>query len=223
MVPQKEQVEEIMLEKPLLGKRVAILVENEFIYDEIAYYLEYFPEKGAQVELLSYLWGEPQKEFVCDIDSPKRPVKDIRTLTVNRCVSQTNPNDFDIVIMAANYCAVRLREIPPMNSVGSVEDIAEPPAVQFFAKAMENKAIVKGAMCHALWILTPRPDLLKNRKVICHTVVLADIVNAGATFEPAPNHVVIDEDLVTARSAADLEAYFDALVKVACKIGRSKE
>jgi protease I len=214
------QSEEIMLEKPLLRKRVAILVENEFIYDEIAYYLKYFPKKGAQVELLSYLWGESQKEFICDIDSPNRPVNDIRTLTVNRCVSQTDPNDFDVVIMAANYCAVRLREIPPMGSVGSVKEIAEPPAVQFFAEAMENKAIVKGAMCHALWILTPRPDLLKNRKVICHTVVLADVINAGATFVPSSDHVVIDEDLVTARSAADLEAYFNAIVKVASNICR---
>lgn len=211
------------MDKPLTGKRIAVLVETEFIHDEIAYYLKHFPEKGAKVELLSYLWGEPKKEFICDIDSSTRMVRDIHTLTVDHCVTQANPNDYDIVIMAANYCAVRLREIPPMGSLGSEKEITVPPAVQFFAKAMENKNIVKGAMCHALWILTPRPDLLKDRKVICHTVVLADIVNAGATFVPSPDHVVIDDDLVTARSAADLEAYFKALVKTAGNRVKVKE
>ncbi len=201
------------MDKPLTGKRVAVLLETEYIHDEIEYYLKNFLEKGAQVELLSYLWGEPKKEFICDIDSSVRMVRDIHTITVDRCVTQADPNDFDIVIMAANYCAVRLREIPPMGSLGSAKEVATPPAVQFFAKAMENKNIVKGAMCHALWILTPRPDLLKDRKVICHTVVLADIINAGATFVPSPDHVVVDDDLVTARSAADIEAYFEALVK----------
>ena len=204
-----------MMDKPLTGKRVAVLLETEYIHDEIEYYLKKFPEKGAQVELLSYLWGEPKKEFICDIDSSARMVRDIHTVTVDHCVTQADPNDFDIVIMAANYCAVRLREIPPMGSLGSAEEAATPPAVQFFAKAMENKNIVKGAMCHALWILTPRPDLLKGRKVICHTVVLADVINAGATFVPSADHVVVDDDLVTARSATDLEAYFEALVKAA--------
>lgn len=204
-----------MIKKTLEGKKVAVLVETEYIHDEISYYQTQFPLLGAKVDLLSYLWGEPQKEFICDIDNPARPVRDIHTLIVNKCVSKTNPDNYDIVIMAANYCAVRLREIPPMGSIGSPKLIATAPAVKFFAKAMKNKKIVKGAMCHALWILTPRPDLLKGRKVICHTVVLSDIVNAGATFVPDPKLVVIDDDLVTARSAANLEDYFNAIVKTA--------
>ncbi len=143
------------MDKQLAGKRVAVLLETEYIHDEIEYYLKKFPERGAQVELLSYLWGEPKKEFICDIDSSVRMVRDIHTVTVDRCVTQADPNDFDIVIMAANYCAVRLREIPLMGSLGSAKEVGTPPAGQFFAKAMENKKIVKGAMCHALWILTP--------------------------------------------------------------------
>ena len=63
-----------------------------------------------------------------------------------------------------------------------------------------------------LWILTPT-DLLRGRKVICHTVVLADVHNAGGIYEPAESHVVVDRDLVTARSFKDIEAYFAALVK----------
>jgi deglycase len=206
-----------MLEQLLAGKRVAVLLETEFIPMEIDYYKTRFPELGAHVDLLTYLWGKTERELVPDVDSPDKPIRDLQLLKVNKDVSDADPNDYDIVIMAANYCAVRLREIMPMGSLGSPEEVATPPAVKFFAAAMENKRIVKGAMCHALWILTPRPDLLKGRKVICHTVVLADIINAGAAFQTASGHVVVDRDLVTARSAADLDAYFNALVETAQK------
>lgn len=201
------------MELPLAGKRIAVLVETEFIWSELDCYLKRFPELGARVDLLTYLWGNDARELVPDIDSPDKPIKDLRTLTVSKEVANANPNDYDLVIMVANYCAVRLREIMPMGSLGSPEEVATPPAVRFFAEAMENKRIVKGALCHALWILTPRPDLLKGRKVICHTVVLADVLNAGGIYAPDASHVVVDDDLVTARSAADLEAYFHALVE----------
>lgn len=68
-----------------------------------------------------------------------------------------------------------------------------------------------------------KPELLKDRRVIYHTVVLADVVNAGAIFVPSPDHVVIDDDLVTTRSAADLEAYFKALVTTASNRIKAEE
>ncbi len=202
----------------LSGKRVAVLVETEYIYDEIEFYKRRVAELGGELTLLTYLWGQPSKRFVNDIDSPDRPCTDIHALTVDRCVTQVDVNSFDIVLCAANYVAVRLREIPPMHSLGSPETVNQAPAVRFFAAAMANPRIVKGALCHALWILTPNPSLLKHRKVICHTVVLADIINAGATFVPDPSHVVVDGDLVTARSFADVDAYFNALVQTSQKI-----
>lgn len=207
------------MQQLLAGKRVAVLVETEFIPEEIDCYQSRFPQLGAQVDLLTYLWGKPTRQLISDIDSPDKPVKALRVLEVTKDVADANPEDYDIVIMVANYCAVRLREIMPMGSLGSVNEIASPPAVRFFARAMENKRIIKAAMCHALWILTPRPDLLKGRRVICHTVVLADIHNVGAIYVPEPSHVVIDEDLVTARSVADLDRYFNMIVETA--IGRS--
>ena len=206
---------EPMTAQPLAGKKVAVLVETEYIYDEIEYYKRRVPELGGDLHLLSHLWGKPSIDFVNDIDSPDRPITDLHRLTVTRCVTHEKPEDYDIVICAANYVAVRLREILPAGSLGSPEATRTAPAVDFFARAMRNRRIVKGAMCHALWILTPCPDLLKDRKVICHTVVLADIHNAGAIYIPARSHVVIDHDLVTARSFADVEPYFEAIVQVA--------
>jgi protease I len=75
--------------------------------------------------------------------------------------------------------------------------VITPPAVDFFARAMQNPKVTKGALCHGLWIVTPRPDLLRGRKVICHQVVLADVLNAGAVFQWDSSGVVVDRDLVT--------------------------
>jgi protease I len=208
------------MDKPLLGKKVAVLVETEYIHDEIEYYKKRVPELGGELTLLCYLWGKESMDLVNDIDNPDRPVTSVHRLMVDQCVTKHEPDEFDVVMCAANYVAVRLREIPPMGSLGSPEKVGSAPAVQFFARAMENKKIVKAAMCHALWLLTPRPDLLKGRRVICHTVVLADIRNAGAVFVPEPGHVVVDDDLVTARSFADVEAYFAAIIDTV--IHRSK-
>lgn len=192
------------------GKKVAVLVETEFIPSEIDYYKTFFEKLGAQVDFMTYLWGEKERILVSDVTSANEKVQ---TLIVDKEIADANPNDYAIVLTGANYVAVRLREIPPMGSLGSPETERSPAAVRFMASAMANPFIVKGALCHALWILTPNPELLKNRKVICHTVVLADVVNAGADFIAEEKHVVIDKDLVTGRSAADIEAFCNALIK----------
>ncbi len=207
-----------MSDLPLKGKKVAVLVETEYIPEEIAYYKTEFPRLGAEVDFLSYLWGEKDRTLVSDVDSPD---KQLHTLVVDKDVKDCDPNDYHIVLMAANYCSVRLREIPPRGSIGSPEELQKPAAVQFYKKAMENQDIVKGALCHALWILTPCPEVLKGRKIICHTVVLADIHNAGAKFIPEPREVVVDDDLVTGRSVANLKEYFNAIVQQAAERTKS--
>jgi protease I len=201
-----------MTDKILQDKKVAVLVETEYIPMEIEHYLKRFPLLGASVDLMTYLWGKKERVLVSDVTEPGEVSQN---LCVTKDVGDYDANDYDIVIMVANYCAVRLREIPPMGSLGSPELTKTAPAVAFFAEAMKNKKIIKAAMCHALWILTPFPDLLKGRKVICHTVVLADIHNAGAIFVPDKKEYVVDDDLVTARSAANLNEYFDAIVEQA--------
>lgn len=206
------------MNQPLKGKKVALLLETEYIHDEVVYYREQVEAMGGELHMLTHLWGEKSKTFVNDCDAWDKPITDMHALTVDRCVTQVNADDYDIVLCAANYVAVRLREIPPMHSLGSPAEVNTAPAVKFYADAMANPRIVKGALCHALWILTPNPQLLKGRDVICHTVVLADILNAGANFVPAENHVVVDKDLVTARSFADVEAYWAAIVETAGEI-----
>lgn len=197
------------MEKILTGKKVAVLVETEYISAEIKFYQEFFAKYGAKVDLMTYLWGRTERVIVSDVDNE---TKSLEKMTIKKEIAQANPNEYAIVLCAANYVACRLREISPMGSLGDASLIRSPSAVRFMASAMMNPNIVKGALCHALWLLTPTPELLKNRKVICHTVVLADVLNAGAMYIPDKSHVVIDKDLVTARSVADLEVYGKAII-----------
>ena len=197
------------MNKVLQGKKVAVLVETEYIADEVAYYNDFFTAQGAEVEFMTYLWGKPERVIVSDVTEVGQPVE---SMVVKKEIADCNPNDYAIILTAANYVACRLREIPPMGSLGNTEVLRSPAAVRFMASAMMNPQIVKGALCHALWILTPVPELLKGRKVICHTVVLADVYNAGGIYVPDESHIVVDRDLVTGRSAADLQEYCETLL-----------
>lgn len=203
------------MDKILEGKKVAVLVETEYIPEEVNYYQEFFTKHGAQVDFLTYLWGAPERILVSDVDSVDKPLE---SMLVKNEVADANPNDYAIVLCAANYVACRLREIPPMGSLADPSLLRSPAAVRFMASAMMNPQIVKGALCHALWILTPVPELLRGRKVICHTVVLADVVNAGGIYVPDETHVVVDRDLVTGRSAADLELYTGTILETYHKL-----
>jgi len=190
-------------------KKIAILVETEFIPEEIAAYQTQFSKLGATVHLMSRLWGKPSTKFVSDVDAVG---KEAHYLDVTIDFRTVDVNEYAAVIMAANYTSVRLRYFePPDGYAIAPEHVRTAPAVQFFAQAMMNPKIVKGLLCHGLWLLTPMPELLKNRRVICHEVVLADIINAGAIYVPSATNIVVDGDLVTGRSGGDVDAFIQAI------------
>jgi protease I len=193
----------------LEGKKIAVLVETEFIPEEIAAYQIRFAELGATVHFMSRLWNQPSARFISDVDDLG---ESLQYLDVNIDFQNVDLNEYAAVIMAANYTSVRLRYFePPQGQPINPQQTRTAPAVQFFAKAMANPEIIKGLLCHGLWLLTPMPELLKGRRVICHEVVLADITNAGAIYEPSPTNIVVDRDMVTGRSGRDVNAFIEAI------------
>jgi protease I len=196
----------------LTGRKVAILIESEFIQEEIDAYTDRFGALGAEVHFLSRLWGNRDLTFLSDaVNDPSRIA---RPFTVSRDLSDTHPDDYDAVIMAANYTSVRLRQFDtPVGERPSPELTRTAPAVQFFARAMSNRRIVKGALCHGLWILTPCPDVLSGREVICHEVVLADVTNAGGVYVWTPTGVHVDDDLVTGRTKDEVYLFIDTIAQ----------
>jgi protease I len=87
------------------------------------------------------------------------------------------------------------------------------PLVRLFAYAMADRRIVKGALCHGLWILTPNPQLLRGRKVICHSVMMADVLNCGGELVLTQDRVVTDGDLVTGFSKDELVPFIAAIAR----------
>lgn len=208
------------------GRKIAVVLEHKFIPDEIQAYRSCFGLLGAEIEFLSRLWyGSHQPDsntFFSDIDpNDDQPWQGPQSLMVCRDISNTNPDDYAAVIMSANYTSVRLRYTDlkrfaeltdsEIDDFDAHEHVKKAPVVQFFARAMANKEIVKGLLCHGLWILTPNPLLLRDRKVICHTVVMADVINCGARIKLTRTGVVVDDDLVTGFSKHEVLPFVAAI------------
>ncbi len=55
------------MDKVLQGKKVAVLVETEYIAQEVAYYKSFFIAQGAEVDFMTYLLGKPERTIVSDV------------------------------------------------------------------------------------------------------------------------------------------------------------
>lgn len=208
-----------MTDKPLSGARVAVLVESQYIPSELRIYQERLAGYGATVDLVSRLWGNPSLRFYSTVepqdDGSPQPMEWVE---VGLDVEDADPTSYDAVIAMANYTTVRLRYVdPPPPGTLPAAAARSAPAARFFQRAMADPRVVTAAPCHALWLLTPSPDLLAGRRVICHPVVLADVLNAGATYVPPPygtpesEQVVRDGDLVTSSSWHATERLVDTV------------
>ncbi|MCA9473962.1 MAG: DJ-1/PfpI family protein [Nitrospira sp.] len=214
----------------LSGKRVAVFVEHKFIPEEIESYRDEFGRLGAEVEFVSRIWIEDHRpafvSFLSDVDPlDANPLKPPSQLRVKCDVSyvEKHLDDYAALIMAANYTSVRLRwDFLPKTSLSNLTDtdiqnfnalnhVQQPPVVRLFARAMKNREIVKGALCHGLWVFTPFPQLLKGRRVTCHSVVMADVLNCNAKIELNRQGIVVDDDLVTGFSLHEVKPFINAV------------
>jgi protease I len=225
----------------LAGKKIAVFVENKFIPEEIEAYRNAFRVLGAEVEFASRIsYGDYKPEstwFYSDVDPlDDQPWETPHRLAVGRDVTHVDAHldEYAAIIMSANYTSVRLRwdnlPTPALNMLTPAdiaafdprEYVKQPPVVKLFAKAMENKTIVKGALCHGLWVLTPNPNLLSGRTVTCHSVVMADVLNAGAHVVLAADGVVVDEDLVTGFSKHEVLHFVQAVAGRICALSAQR-
>lgn len=200
----------------LAGKKIAVLVESEYVPQEIATYRARFAAYGAEVHLMSRLWGNSSLTFVSDVE---RGGETPETVTVDMDFTLVDLDDYAAVIMAANYPSVRLRWLADDDlgrdcagqPIVDGNSARRAPAVRLFYRAMRNPRIVKGFPCHALWILTPIPEVLAGRRVTCNRVLLADVYNAGGIYVAPQGGVAVDEDLVTNDSAGHTAELVDAI------------
>ena len=92
--------------------------------------------------------------------------------------------------MPSGIVSDRLRYTEDINTL--------PPATQFVKRAFAEPGILKGIICHGMWLVAPVPELVRGRPVVAHINLLGDVRNMGAIY--TDQDVVVYKDLVTART-----------------------
>jgi len=169
----------------LAGKKIVVLIESDYYEPEIAYYQHRFAEEGAELHLLSRLWGQPSLTFFGhEYKAPLQCQESFEN------VSNEQLGGFDAVIVPSGMVADRLRY---------TEDVTKlPPATEFLQRAFAISSSLKGIICHGLWLLASAPELVRGRPVVSHNNLFGDVRNMGAIY--TDQDVVVDGDLVTGRS-----------------------
>ena len=165
-------------------KKIGILIENRFIDQEIIYYENRFKEEGYEVEFLTRLWGNKSLKFTgLELGMVKEVDKSFEDITDEKL------EEYVAIISPAGYVSDYLLYSKKPGELS--------PAVKFIEKIMKNKKILKGFICHSLWIAGPIKESFANREVTCHNNIISHVENTGITYKD--EDIFIDNDLVTAR------------------------
>jgi len=87
---------------------------------------------------------------------------------------------------------------------------ANEAALEIVKTTFKNRGIV-ASICHGPWVLASA-GVVKGKKVTSYKNIKDDLVNAGATW--VDEEVVVDENLLTSRTPADLPAFCREAVKL---------
>jgi len=171
----------------LQGKKVAVMIESDFYEPEIHYYQHRFREEGIDLHFLTRLWG--QNSIAFKGHEWHVPFDDIEESFEN--VSDAMLRSYSAIIVPSGIVSDRLRYTEDIRKI--------PPATVFLQRAFAEKGIIKGIICHGMWLVAPSPELVRGRKVVVHNNLLGDAKNMGAIY--VDEDVVVDgDDLVTART-----------------------
>lgn len=171
----------------LAGRKLGILMESDFYEPEIWYYKLRFAEEGMDVRFLTRLWGcasltfrghEHQVPFEC-----RESFEGMEDETLR---------EYAALIVPSGMVADRLRYTEDVHRI--------PPATEFLKRAFARPDVLKGIICHGLWLVAPAPELVRGRKLVVHNNLIGDARAYGAVY--VDEDVVVDGDLVTARSGA---------------------
>jgi protease I len=168
-----------------MKKKVAILIESDFYENEIYYYQFRFAEEGIEVHFLSRLWGNPGITFNGhELRAPLYCSESFENM------SDEELKSYSAIIVPAGMVSDRLRYTEDVNKM--------PPACEFLKRAFAEKSIVKGVICHGLWLLSPISEVVKGRRMTVHNNLLGDAKNYGVDY--VDEDCVVDGDLVSART-----------------------
>ena len=172
----------------LTGKRVAMLVEDEFEDRELTGPLEALKAAGATVTLIGPTAGA---QF-----TGKRGET---TVTSDLAAGAARMADFDALVIPGGHAPDKMRMRHAM--------------VDLARDAMaSNKPVA--AICHGPSLLISS-NSLKGRTLTCWPSIAIDVKNAGGRYVDRP--VVEDGNLITSRKPDDVPAFNEAIIRALTK------
>ena len=227
---------ELLKQMPLQGLKVYVLMESQFVPQEIEFYEHRLTQYGATVELVSHLWGCDSLTFHSHYDQGLIPK--IRHAVVHTDFAEI---DFDSPNLAAVIAPIDVHQrlLYDPNIVASKDPVMaarSAPAVDFVRKALEHPSIVVGAFGHGVELLTPLTHLIKDVSITASPGSLVALCNAGARWVPPENpenwatHVIkqvstkhhSNLNLITGTSvlSGGLQAFVDEMTRFIVQIRR---
>jgi protease I len=191
----------------LAGRTVAILMETDYVEPEVDYYRRRFAEEGARVEFLTRLWGQESITFTGhEYQLPFTVDGDLEAVDDERL------SGFDALIVPSGMVSDRLRYAEQPGGVA--------PAVDLLRRAFDRPDVLKGIICHGMWLVSPIADVVKDRPVTCHNNLISDVRNMGARY--TDQDVVVSADLVTGRSADHCHLFAKTMIDLLAARGAKR-
>ena len=191
--------ETALWQRPLTGARIAVLVESDYYEPEIFYYQHRFAEEGAQVDFLTRLWGQPSITFTGhEYRAP---------LVVDRSFEDLGEEglaQYDALIVPSGMVSDRLRYTEDVTRLA--------PATELLQQAFARPDLLKGIICHGMWLASSIPGNVKGRPVTCHNNLIGDVRNMGAQY--VDEDVVVDGDLVTGRTGQHHHLFARSIIEL---------
>lgn len=173
----------------LTGKRVAVFAEEIYEELELWYPVLRLREAGAEVKIVGPRAGETYKS------KHGYPAK------ADLGMDEAQAADFDAVVIPGGFAPDRMRRHPAMlDFVRAIHDAGKPVAF----------------ICHAGWVPISA-GIVRGRTVTSVSAIKDDLVNAGARW--VDQEVVVDGNLVSSRTPADLPAFCRELIAL---LGRDR-
>ena len=185
----------------LEGRKVAVMMEADYYEPEIWYYSHRFAEEGAELHFLTRMWGQDRLTFTGH--EWKVPFE------VSESFEEANPAEFDAIIVPSGMVSDRLRYTEDVEKI--------PPATEFLQRAFAEKDVLKGIICHGMWLVAPTPELVRGRRVTTHNNLHGDVVNMGADY--VNEDVVVDGDLVTGRTGGHCHQFARQIIDMLVEKG----
>jgi protease I len=173
----------------LTGKRVAILVEDEFEDRELTGPVEALRATGADVTIVGPTKG-----------ASFRGKRGEATVVSDLAAGDARMRDFDALVIPGGHAPDKMRLRHAM--------------VDLARDAMEAGKPV-AAICHGPQLLISA-NALRGRTLTCWPSIAIDVKNAGGLYVDKP--VVEDGNLITSRKPDDVAVFSDAIIRALSRV-----